>query len=141
MERPIKSRSVPGQFVRYFLVAGVGLGVDFGTIIFTKEILGFHYLIAACSGFILGLVVTYILSNEVVFGTPKGNKHVLFILFTIIGIVGLGILNLLMWLLVSKAGLNYLFAKVLATIVVFMWNFFGRKTLYMDNTQNLPYEL
>lgn len=125
---------------RYAFVAGIGLIVDFSAVIFTKQVLHFHYLIAACSGFILGLIVTYFLSNLAVFGKPRGNQLQLFTLFALIGVVGLGILNLLMWLLTGGLGLNYIVSKALATIAVFMWNFFARKRLYRD-AEELPYEL
>lgn len=127
--------------MRYFGVAAIGLAFDFSTIIFTKEILHFYYLLAACAGFIVGLIVTYTLSNLLVFGAPKGNKKTLFTLFAIIGLVGLAILNFLMWILTGKLGINYILSKALATIVVFIWNFFARRSLYKDALSNLPYEL
>lgn len=126
---------------RYAFVAGLGLMVDFGTVIFAKQLLGLHYLVAACAGFLLGLIVTYILSNSLVFGQPKGDKRKLFILFALIGLVGLGILNLIMWALTGGIGLNYIVSKALATVVVFMWNFFARKSLYKEDAKQLPYEL
>jgi putative flippase GtrA len=137
----VQSSSTHIQFIKYFVAAGLGLAVDFSTLIFTKQILQFNYLIAACCGFILGLIVTYFLSNKFVFGTPKQNPQKLFILFGVIGLVGLGTLDLIMWVLTSKLGINYIIAKTLATIVVFIWNFFARKTLYGDDVKNLPYEL
>jgi len=136
----IKGNSTHAQMFRYAFVAGFGLVVDFGTVVFTKQVLGFHYLIAACAGFLLGLIVTYYLSNLMVFGAPKGDKRKLFIIFALIGLVGLGILNLLMWALTGGLGLNYIISKALATIVVFAWNFFARKQLYKD-ADELPYEL
>jgi len=136
----LKGSQTHAQFIRYGFVAAVGLVIDFGTVIFTKQILGLHYLLAACAGFILGLVVTYILSNKLVFGPPKGDAHRLFILFAIIGVIGLGILSLLMWIMTGKLGINYIASKALATIVVFMWNFFARKSLYKEAAA-LPYEL
>jgi len=136
----VKGNSTHAQMFRYAFVAGFGLVVDFGTVVFTKQVLGFHYLIAACAGFLLGLIVTYYLSNLMVFGAPKGDKRKLFIIFALIGLVGLGILNLLMWALTGGLGLNYIISKALATIVVFAWNFFARKQLYKD-ADELPYEL
>lgn len=131
------------QMFRYGFVAGFGLVVDFGTVIFTGEVLGFHYLLAATSGFLLGLIVTYYLSNKLVFGQPKGDKRKVFILFAVIGLIGLIILNLLMWLLTGGLGINYIISKALATIVVFMWNFFARKALYKaePEVKQVPYEL
>lgn len=134
------SSSTHAQMFRYAFVAGFGLVVDFGTVIFTKQVLGFHYLVAACVGFVLGLIVTYFLSNLAVFGEPKGDKRKLFLIFGLIGVVGLCILNLLMWAMTGLLGINYIVSKALATIVVFMWNFFARKRLYKE-AEELPYEL
>lgn len=140
LEQLLKSQSTHAQMFRYAFVAGIGLVVDFAAVIFTKQVLEFHYLAAACTGFMLGLVVNYVLSNLLVFGAPKGDKRQLFILFAVIGLVGLGILNLLMWALTGGLGINYIVSKALATIVVFMWNFFARKSLYKD-AEEIPYEL
>lgn len=137
----LHSPSTHAQFIRYAFVAGIGLVADFGTVIFTKQVLGFHYLIAAVCGFTVGLVITYILSNKAVFGAPKGDRRKLFILFALVGIVGLGILSVLMWILTGGLGINYIFSKALATIAVFLWNFFARKSLYKDQAKELPYEL
>lgn len=120
------------QLVRYFSVALIGLVVDFGLVIFTKEILGLYYLASICIGFICGLFVTYILSNMFVFGQPKTSPKTLFFFFGVIGIVGLGILNLLVFLFTDIVGINYIISKAIATIAVFMWNFFARRSLYHD---------
>ncbi len=141
MKALLHGDSTFAQLFRYAFVAGFGLVVDFGTVIFTKQALHFHYLVAAICGFMLGLVVTYILSNMVVFGAPKGNKTKLFLLFGLVGLVGLGILSVLMWLFTGILGVNYIVSKALATVVVFLWNFFARKSLYRDDVKDLPYEL
>lgn len=137
----LTSSNTHAQLIRYFVVAAGGLIVDFGTVIFTKEILNFHYLLAVCCGFLLGLVVTYLLSNRFVFGTPRSSQKKAFLLFSLIGLVGLGLLNILMFLMTGLAGINYIVAKVLATGVVFAWNFIARKTLYDPQEIELPYEL
>lgn len=137
----VRSSKTHAQFIRYFFVAGVGLVIDFSAVIFSKEVLGLYYLIATSIGFILGLIVTYTLSNKYVFGTPKDDPWKAFLLFGIIGLVGLGILSLAMWVLTGMLGLNYILSKALATIVVFVWNFFARKTLYDNQDISLPYEL
>ncbi len=131
------STQLPGhktihQLLKYGVVAGAGLVIDFGTVVFTKEILNFNYLVAVCCGFILGLIFTYIFSNKLVFGAPKGDHKKVFVLFGIVGLVGLGILNLLMWILTGNLGINYIVSKTLATVVVFMWNFFARRALFHD---------
>lgn len=119
------------SFYAYFAVALAGLVVDYGTLILFKEVLHVFYLIAAIAGFIAGLAVNYALSNTFVFKNPKlTSKALNFGIFLIIGAVGLGLLNLFMFGMVSLLGTNYLIAKTIATIIVYFWNYFARKSLY-----------
>lgn len=119
------------QFSRYFLVAGLGYLVDLGTLFVLHDFFGVHYLLAAALGFIFGLAITYIMSSIFVFGESKlSSKTAEIGLFAIIGIGGLGILAVLMWVLVDLLAVNYLIAKILVTVVVYMWNFFARRALY-----------
>jgi putative flippase GtrA len=81
----------------------------------------------------VGLAVTYVLSNKYVFGESKfASKKADFVLFALIGLIGLLLLNLLMWGLTGGIGINYLASKILATIVVYIWNFFARRALYKN---------
>lgn len=137
----LTSSSTHAQLIRYFFVAFVGLVVDFGTVIFTKEVLEFHYLLAAVTGFVFGLAVTFTLSNRFVFGVPRGSQKKAFFLFGLIGLVGLLILSGLMFIMTGLIGLNYIISKTLATGVVFVWNFIARRTLYDPQEIKLPYEL
>lgn len=119
------------QFQRYFGAALVGYGFDFGTLVLLHTMLHVHYLLATTCGFIVGLVVLYVLSNRFVFGKSKiASKKIEFGVFALIGIFGLGILNLLMWILTGELGMNYILSKIIATVFVYAWNFFARRTLY-----------
>ncbi len=119
------------QFARYFGVALIGLVFDFGTLILLKELFNLYYLIATACGFIVGLVVVFILSEKYVFSNPKiTSKHWNFIVFGLIGIVGLGLLSFLVWLFTGVLGINYIASKVIATVFVYMWNFFARRAMY-----------
>jgi putative flippase GtrA len=124
---------VAGQFAKYFVVALIGLVVDFGTLVFLHDALHVFYLVAAAGGFIVGLLVNYVLSSRYVFKDSKLNSRVAeFLLFGVVGLIGLGLLSASMWVLVSLLGMQYLIAKCLATVVVYMWNFVGRKAMYRN---------
>jgi len=121
------------QFTKYFGVALVGYVVDFGTLLIFKELLGIHYLIAASAGFIFGLIVVYILSNKFVFGESKiASKKLQFTVFAVIGVVGLLLLNALMWVFTDIFGVVYIISKIIATAFVYVWNFLARRALYKD---------
>lgn len=121
------------QIIKYFGAALVGYGVDFGTLVLLTEVFHIHYLISATAGFILGLIVVYIISNKFVFGESKIKSRTNeFLLFGLVGLVGLLLLNFLMWSLTSAMHVNYIISKLLATVVVYAWNFFARRALYHD---------
>ena len=108
------------QFVRYFFVGGFAFIVDFGL----------HYLLSATLSFIAGLVVNYIISCIWVFNNSKfRNRIVEFLFFAAIGVVGLGFNDLLIWLFTDCIGTHYMFSKIVAAAMVYLWNFFARKYL------------
>jgi len=126
-----KHSATAKQFVSYFGVALVGLGFDFGTLVFLREVFGVNYLIAAAAGFTAGLVVNYILSVRYVFkGSKLKSRALEFGLFGAIGLIGLGILSVAMWFFTDLLGVHYVLSKCFATVIVYMWNFFGRKAMY-----------
>lgn len=127
----MKYQKVIGQLWRYFIGAGVGYLFDFGTLILLTEVFSINYLLSAVIGFSVGLIVVFIISKRYVFGASKlQSKSLEFGLFAIIGIGGLGILTLLMWLLTDLADVNYIISKIIATVIVYIWNFFVRRSLY-----------
>lgn len=119
------------QTIRYFWVALVGLAVDFGTLVLLTEVFRVSYLLSSVCGFLLGLVINFVLSERFVFSDPKLQSPWLrFGLFAVIGAIGLGLLTLLMWTQVDVFGWNYILAKVLATVLVYAWNFLARRVMY-----------
>lgn len=119
------------QTLQYFWVALAGLVVDFGSLVLLTEVFEVNYLLSAVTGFVLGLVLNFMLSERFVFSDPKlQSRWLRFALFAVIGAVGLGLLTLLMWLQVDVWGWNYVLAKVLATVFVYAWNFIARRAMY-----------
>jgi putative flippase GtrA len=123
-----KTQSTYIQFLRYGFVSTAALAVDFGGLVILKEYGHLNYLIAASMSFLAGLVVNYLLSAFWVFHSSKLlNKRYEFILFSVIGLIGLGLTDLILWVLTSGFGLYYVLSKVIATVIVYFWNFGARK--------------
>ena len=128
------------EFLRYCVVGGIAFVVDTGVLVFFREIV-FNknespvvMAKSVAAGFIAGLIVNYILSMLVVFRTPgqqkKGKTVKAFVIFTVVGLVGLGLTELLMYIgvkIVGSAGLWYILVKCFVTAVVMVWNYVGRK--------------
>lgn len=128
-----KTQNTYLQFFRYGFVAAASLVVDFGGMVFLKEVVGIYYIVAATISFIFGLLTNYYLSRLWVFHSSKlENKRHEFIIFAIIGVVGLVLTDLILWALTDGLGLYYMLSKAIATILVYFWNFGARKKLLFN---------
>ena len=78
-----------------------------------------------------GLVINYVMSVAWVFSECKrvleDRKTVEFGVFAIVGIIGVGINELLMLLMVGMLDANEMKSKIVAAILVLVWNFGARK--------------
>ena len=126
----VEGMGSPGthEFIRYFIASAIALVVDAGSLYLLTDVAGLPYLYSGAIAFILGLTVIYVLSVTWVFDRrvlrdPKAE----FLLFAVIGIVGLGINEAVLWVATDVIGLYYLISKVLSVILVFSWNFGARK--------------
>ena len=125
--------SLAGQFLRYLVTGGLAFVVDFGLFALCLYVCGWHYLLASLVGLVAGLVLNYAMSIVWVFTacnrTLEKQKTVEFILFAIVGIAGVGINQQLMFLMVDGLSLNEMLSKMVAAVLVLMWNFGARKLM------------
>lgn len=118
------------QLFRYVFVGGFAFIIDFGALIIMTQIFKSHYLVSACVSFILGLIVNYFLSIKWVFlNRIIENQLYEFLLFTLVGLVGLGLNELFMWILTDVLMIFYVFSKLICTTIVCFWNFYARKII------------
>jgi len=131
-----KTNSTLLQLFRYTFVGGFAFMVDFGTLFILTEYLHIYYLVSAAIAFLLGLTINYILSVRWVFNSrTMENRWLEFMVFAIIGLVGLGLNELFIWLLTEVFLIYYLLSKIITTAIVYFWNFFARKFM-LFNKQN-----
>lgn len=124
----VNLRRLAKEYYKYCIVGVVVTALDFGILAFEVEILDVYYLLAACISYIIASVVHYILSAKYVFTKSKAKQDLkAFTLFFVLGVIGLGLFELFMWLFVEKCGLYYLVAKIFATGITFTFNFATRK--------------
>lgn len=125
-----KSNNTFIQFFRYIFVGGVAFLADGGSL-FLITTIGVNYLISVIFAFVIGLAVNYGLSKLLVFENSSVNGKIEFLVYGIIGVIGLGFTEIIMYVLTEIAGLYFMVSKVIATIIVLVWNFVARKnTLY-----------
>jgi putative flippase GtrA len=118
------------QLIRYTFVGGLAFLIDFGTLYTLTEFFHFHYLLSAGIAFLLGLLTNYFISTRWVFTSRSvKNKKLEFLIFAVIGLVGLGLNELFIWIFTSLLSIYYLLSKILTAILVYLWNFFVRKMI------------
>lgn len=127
----VKTNNVLIQFFRYIWVGGIAAIVNIGMLYVFTDIIHLYYLFSNVLSFTLGLLVNYILSKKFVFQEKVTmNRMKEFIIYAIIGIIGLGIDTGLIWVFTSGLSIYYLISKIISTMIVFIWNFVARKIFY-----------
>jgi len=137
------------QFLRYCVVGGVAFVFDYGALqiamlalpeswhsemtLFGTS-LDISVMISTAIGFVVGLIVNYILSLFFVFTAEgdreKGKKVSAMLVFTAVGLIGLVLTEIGMQVgttLLGTQPLMLLISKIIVTLIVLIWNYLGRK--------------
>lgn len=120
-------RADAAELLRYLAVSGLALAVDTASLLLAANFV--HYLWAATLGFLLGAATSYLLSVRWVFrhrrlaAFPKAE----FAAFAAVGVAGLGLNNMAIYVAIEHAGLGLLAAKAVAAGMTFSFNFVLRK--------------
>ena len=111
------------KFIKFCAVGFSGMILDFGTTWILKEKFRINKYISNSIGFILAATTNYMLNRYWTFHSQNKQVATEFLSFMLIAIAGLGINNLVIFLLHDKLKWNFYFAKVFAVGVVTLWNF------------------
>lgn len=123
------------EFFRYILVGGSAFLIDIGVMYLFKEFIfqGKYLYLAVFIGYCAGLIYNFVLSCKYVFENGfdkiKDKEISSFIIFTIIGIIGLFLTEILMKIFVGFIGIYYVFSKILTGAIVMFWNYIARKII------------
>jgi len=122
------------EMFRFAISGGVCILVEYGCLIVLKEAFQVHYLVAAGAGFLLSVAFNYLLCVRWVFTDTRSAGRKAQVLFLITSLVGLAINQLLMWMLVDGLALYYIFAKMISSAVVMIWNYIAKRRVLVGRT-------
>lgn len=118
------------EFVRYFAASLIALVVDAGLLALLVGVADVPYLWSGAIAFLAGLTTVYFLSVRWVFSKRTlTDPRMEAIIFAVIGVVGLGINELVLYGLTGLLGFHLGLAKLASVGLVFFWNFGARKYL------------
>ncbi|MCR4956141.1 MAG: GtrA family protein [Lachnospiraceae bacterium] len=116
------------QFFRHSVIGGIAFLIDYGLLFWFTEIVGIYYLVSAIISFTISMIFNYGFSMRYVFTRRDdiSRRHE-FVLFVILSVIGLIANTVLLWAIVKYTALHYMAAKLVATAIVTLYNFWSRK--------------
>jgi len=126
------------QLFRYGMVVAIAAPIDLGGYIILKAHFNVYYVLAATISFTTSLIVNYLLSVAWVFTAKTGRqKYVDATIFAAIGIVGLGLTDIIVFVFTDLAHFNYIVSKLIAFTIVFCWSFGARRFIFHNRLRDV----
>lgn len=111
------------QGMKYIMGGGIAAVVDLISLYVFTDILGIYYIRSSVYAFIISFIVGFFFQKYITFNDRSMNHMKQWGQFLFYQLIGQSINMILLWLLVSKLGVYYMFAAVFNKGVVFFWNF------------------
>ncbi|WP_158703259.1 GtrA family protein [Pseudonocardia dioxanivorans] len=110
------------RFAIYVAVGLAGFAVDFGLLVFFREVVGTPVWVATTIAFWASLAVVFLTNKYVTFGA-RGMAHRQIVrYFVLLGVNYLATLGIIA--LADRLGVGYQVGKVVAVAMTTLWNFF-----------------
>ncbi len=109
------------RFIRFCIVGAINTGIDVAVFSLLFYGLDINLLVANSFGFVAAVINSYLLNKIWTFEDGSAHSAQRIALFLLIALGGLGISNLVVYLLAGSFGA--IFAKLLAIVAVLVWNF------------------
>lgn len=124
----IKNNKLFKQIMKFGVVGVIATIIDYGIMVISKEVIGLNVLVSAALGFSISVIFNYLLSVKWVFDVNKEKSTKRnFILFIIFSVIGLLLTEGIMYLGTEWLNIHYIIVKVIATLIVMIFNFITRK--------------
>ena len=116
------------QIFKFVIVGGIATLIDWIIYFICYHFIGIEPLIANIISFTISVIYNFWASIKYVFDV-KGNNKRNFIIFVVFALIGLGINEIIIFLLHNKLLWNAMLVKIIATAIVMVFNFVTRKKL------------
>lgn len=125
-----KSSALIVQIFRYLVSGVTAFVVDFSALWFFTEIVNLHYLLSTVIANSIGLVITYLFSIFWIFDSRRvKNTEYEFLIFILIGVLGILLTMFFMWLITDVLAVQYLISKVFTVVIVAVISFILKKLI------------
>ena len=123
------------QFIRFCIVGFSTTAVDFSIYLVLTRVAKLQYLLANLIAVLIAIIWSYYWNRRYTFKSKEKALKLQFSKFFVVSTIGLGLNELILFLLVNF-GLNDIFAKMCAVGIVLFWNFFINKFWTFKDVNN-----
>ena len=116
------------QIFKFIIVGGIATIIDWIIYYICYHFIGIEPLIANIISFTISVIYNFWASIKYVFDV-KGDNKKNFIIFVVFAVIGLGLNEIIIFLLHNKLLWNAMLVKIIATAIVMVFNFVTRKKL------------
>ena len=116
------------QIFKFIIVGGIATIIDWVIYYICYHFIGIEPLLANIISFSISVIYNFWASIKYVFDVKSNNKRN-FIIFIVFAIIGLGLNEIIIFLLHNKLSWNAMLVKIIATAIVMVFNFVTRKKL------------
>lgn len=118
------------QIIKFGIVGVVAFLVDYSIFLLLTKVVNLSPVISTGISFVLSLIVNYLLSMKFVFQRKESiSKQKEIISFVLTSVMGLGLNILIMYLGYDLWKYDYRLVKIVATLIVMVWNYVSKKIL------------
>jgi len=115
------------RILKYFFVGGASATVDIGLFSIFASYLSWPWIPVSIATFIFATLTNYFLSIRFVFESgSRYKKHIEVIGAFIVSVLALLVNQLALYISIEVFNWHLIFSKIVATGVVFFWNYYGR---------------
>lgn len=115
------------QFLLYLIVGALATIVEWAVFYILDIRCGMHYTLSVALAFILSTFANWTFGRLILFHRTDAGLSKELISIYLTSIVGLLFNLLIMFILIEKIRLDEMISKIIATVLVFSWNFLIRK--------------
>jgi putative flippase GtrA len=119
-----------GQMIRFGIAGGAATVVDMGLLWTLINFAHLWYVYGVAVGYAAGTVVSYVISVKWIFPHRAiSDRRLEFIIFTVVGVIALGLTELVVAAGVEWCHLSVMVSKLVSVVLIFLYNFWARKII------------
>lgn len=121
------------QIAKFGIVGVIAFVIDYGLFLLFTYVLSINYLVASGLSFTIATFFNFAASMRFVFAGKEGQTRTQqFVIFFVLSLLGLGLNQLILWMCVDLLSWFAWLGKLIATVIVMVFNFVTRKILLED---------